>query len=224
MDKKCETTNLLLDIKRYVKERKIINTRDLFVKFGTELYEHNLRNEFVLYRYLKEKLGNELYFHGVSAVISSDKNLSSWGDVVIKTIKETNKPIYKLDFMLKYSLTDGVYSNLTSKYNDIIIWGSKELYLKSMINVPKDIIAKITEEIYKKQIMSFEEIKNKINKYDAMLLKNNNVNNNENLYYFLTNIFSEDIIIDKKYEEVRYKNKRNKIINEEYLETEELTI
>jgi len=218
------TTNLLMDIKRYVMEKKIINARDLLIKFGEELYEHNLKNEFILYRYLKETLGNELYFHGVSAVISSDKNLSSWGDVAIKIIKETNKPISKLDFMLKYSLTEAVYNNLAVNFNDIIVWGSKELYLKSIINVPKDIIQKITEEIYEKQIMSFEEIKSIINKCDSMLLKNNNVNNNENLYYFLTNIFSEDIIIDKKYEEVRYKNKRNKIINEEYLETEELTI
>ena len=218
------TTNLLMDIKTYVKEKEIINARDLFINFGTELYEHNLRNEFILYRYLKEELGNELYFNGVSTVISSNKDLSSWGDVVIKTIKQTNKPISKHDFMLKYSLTEAVYSTLAVNFNDIIVWGSKELYLKSMINVPKDIIAKITEEIYSKQIMSFEEIKNKINQYDAMLLKNNNVNNNENLYYFLTNIFSEDIVIDKKYEEVRYKNKRNKIINEEYQETEELTI
>lgn len=218
------TKDLLNDIKTYVREKKIINARDLFVKFGEELNKHNLKNEVILYRYLKECLGKELCFHGVSAVISCDESLSSWGDVVIKTIKETNKPISKHDFMLKYSITEAVYNNLATNFNDIIVWGTKELYLKSMIKVPKDIITKLTEEIYQKQIMSFDEIKNNIKKYDNMLLKNNNVNNNETLYYFLVNVFGDDIIIDKKYEEVRYKNKRNKIISEEYMETEELTI
>ena len=48
----------LSKIIQYVKERKIINTRDLFIDFGDELIEHNLNNETILYRYLKENISD----------------------------------------------------------------------------------------------------------------------------------------------------------------------
>ena len=215
---------ILNEIKEYVKDKKIINTRDLFVKYGDILNKHNLNNEVILYRYLKEKLSNELFFHGISAVISSNQDLGSWGDLAIKIIKENNKPIKKLDFMVKYSITDAVYTNLPINFTDIIQWSSRELYLKSMIKMPAELMDKLVNFISNKQIVSFDEIVTIINNYDSKLLLENNVFSSDNLYNFLINIFENNYIVDKYSKEVRCVSKRKLVIDDKYSETEELTI
>lgn len=219
------SNEILNDIVDYINDKKIINTRDLYIKYGDILYSHNLNNEVILYRYLKEVLYDKLYFHGVSAVISSDETLSSWGDLVIKIIKETNKPIKKLDFMVKYAITEAVYTNLSINFTDIIQWSTKELYLKSMIKMPKELTDKLIEFISHKQIVSFDELIRIINNYDINLLINNNVITNENIYNFFINIFdNNNFIIDKYSKEVRCINRNKIVIKEEYSETEELTL
>ena len=209
---------------QYVNERKIINTRDLFIVFGDELIEHNLNNETILYRYLKETLSNKLFFHGVSAVISSDPNLGSWGDLAIRIMIETHKPINKLNFMVEYSLTEPVYNQLPINFDDIIIWSKKEIYLKSLLSISERIKNEIIDYTIKNQMVKFDEIRKIINIADINLLSRNNVKTNDNLYNFLLNILPERIEIDKHNEEVRYKEKIQTIIKEVYEETEELTI
>lgn len=214
----------LSKIIQYVKERKIINTRDLFIDFGDELIEHNLNNETILYRYLKENISDKLYFHGVSAVISSDPQLAGWGDLAIRIMKKSHKPINKLNFIVKNSITETVYNMLPVNYGDIIIWSSKELYLKSLLKVPDNVKSELIDYIKNKQIVKFDEIRSKINKIDINLLFNNNVKTNDNLYYFLINILSDDCRINKYNEEIRYKENIKTIIEEVYDETEELTL
>lgn len=215
---------LLSKIVKYVKDRKIINTRDLFIVFGEELTEHNLNNETILYRYLKETLSNELFFHGVSAVISGDPELAGWGDLAIRIMKENHQPISKLSFMVKYSLTDPVYNQLPLYYDDIIIWSSKELYLKSLLDIPSNIKDELIKILKIAQIVRFDEVRKIINTLDVNLMKLNNVKTNDNLYNFLINILPECFEISKKNEEVKYINSFKTIIEEVYDETEELTL
>ena len=212
------------EIEEYVKEREIINSRDLFIKFGNIFDEHNIKNESILYRYLKEELNDKLFFNGVSAVISSSPNLSCWGDVVIREIKNTGKPFNKLDFMVKYSITDAVYLSLATNFDDIITWSSKELFLKSMIELDEKTKENLYVYLREKQIASFSEIKNHLNIIEQDFLKKYSIVSNVNLYNFLQNTLSEEFIIDKEREEVRVKRNQSRIINETYENIEELTL
>lgn len=218
------SNSTLSDIVKYVKDRKIINTRDLFIVFGDILTEHNLNNETILYRYLKDTLSDKLYFHGVSAVISGDPNLAGWGDLAIKIMKDGHRPINKLSFIVEYSLSDPVYNQLPLYYDDIIVWSSKELYLKSLIEVPDNIKNDLISLLKRNQIVSFDEIRGIINKLDINLLLRNNVKTNDNLYNFLINILTDDFEVNKRDSEVKYKEKIKTIIEEVYDETEELTL
>lgn len=218
------SNSTLSDIVKYVKDRKIINTRDLFIVFGDILTEHNLNNETILYRYLKDTLSDKLYFHGVSAVISGDPNLAGWGDLAIKIMKDGHRPINKLSFIVEYSLSDPVYNQLPLYYDDIIVWSSKELYLKSLIEVPDNIKNDLIGLLKRNQIVSFDEIRGIINKLDINLLLRNNVKTNDNLYNFLINILTDDFEVNKRDSEVKYKEKIKTIIEEVYDETEELTL
>ena len=214
----------LSKITKYVRERKIINTRDLFIAFGDELAEHNLNNETILYRYLKEALSNELYFHGVSAVISGDPELCGWGDVAIRIMKKTHKPINKLNFIVEYSLTDPAYNSLPINYDDIIVWSSKEIYLKSLLTVSSNIKEKIIDYIKENQIVRFDVIRALLNRLDINLIRDNNIRTNDNLFNFMINILPNNFEIDKHNEEIRYKEKLKTVIEETYSETEELTL
>lgn len=215
---------LLSRIVKYVQDRKIINTRDLFIVFGDELIEHNLNNETILYRYLKETLSNKLYFHGVSAVISGDPELAGWGDLAIRIMKENHRPIGKLSFMVEYSLTDSVYNQLPLYYDDIIVWSSKELYLKSLLDVPSNIKNDLIKILKNSQIVSFDEVRRILNTLDINLMALNNVKTNDNLYNFLINILPKDFEINKQDEEIKYIDSFKTVIEEVYDETEELTL
>ena len=160
----------------------------------------------------------------MSAVISSDPQLAGWGDLAIRIMKKSHKPINKLNFIVKNSITETVYNMLPVNYGDIIIWSSKELYLKSLLKVPDNVKSELIDYIKNKQIVKFDEIRSKINKIDINLLFNNNVKTNDNLYYFLINILSDDCRINKYNEEIRYKENIKTIIEEVYDETEELTL
>ena len=216
-----DTINKIVE---YIKEREIINSRDLFIEFGDELNEHNLNNETILYRYLKDIQPKGLYFHGVSGVISSNPELSGWGDLAIRIMKQTNKPINKLSFIVDYSITDPVYYALPINYDDIIVWSNKELYLKSLLSMPASIKEELKSYIKEKQIVRFDEVRMIINRLDINLLSLNNVKSNDNLYNYLYYFFDEEFDIDKNSEEIRYKNKKNTIIEETYKKSEELTL
>lgn len=216
-----KTLNEIVD---YVKQKEIINARDLFINFGDIFYNHNINNDVILYRYLKEELTGKLYFHGVSAVISCDESLSSWGDVVIRDITASNKPINKLDFIVKYSITEAVYQMLPINFEDIIVWSSKELYLKSKIFFNDDMIRKFVFYLEEKQISTFDEIKKYLKNVQLDFLEINNIRSNINLYYFLSNVLSNDFVIDKEKEEVRKKRTQTRIIEKSYDKVEELTL
>lgn len=216
--------NTLSKIVQFVKEREIINARDLFIIFGDEFIDHNLNNESILYRYLKETLSNKLFFHGASAVISSDPSLTGWGDLAIKIMNGSHKPINKLNFMVDHSLTEVAYSQLPIYFDDIIIWSKKEIYLKSLLDAPDKIINQIISYITKNQIVKFDEIRRIINRLDINLLSRNNIKTNDNLFNYLLNILPDDFEIDKRNEEIRCKENVKIIIEEVYKETEELTL
>ena len=218
--------DILNDIIKYIRKKEIINSRDLFIDFGDVLTEHNLNNDVILYRYLKENLEGQVYFHGVSAVISSNSDLTCWGDVVIRDIRITGKPINKLDFMVKYSITDAVYVNLPINFSDIIVWSSKELYLKSMLKVSENEMINIANYIKERQIVSFGEVKKYLLSLSSDFLTRNCVVNNDNFYYFMSNILSDDFVVDKNSEEVRIIIKDNYVIEEVKLDSsiDELTL
>ncbi|MBR6688563.1 MAG: hypothetical protein IKL68_00915 [Clostridia bacterium] len=215
---------VLAQIEEYIKEKQIINARDLFAKFGEVLNAHNLNNETILYRYLKEKLDGKLYFHGVSAVISSKKDMGSWGEVVKQEILSTKRPAEKTELMIKYAMTEAVYNTLAVNFSDIIIWGRGELYLKSLVKLPEKLEEMLMNAICERQILSFSEIRGIMNKYDNKFLEENNIKTNENLYHYLKTIELKNVIIDKNANEVILQSKKATYEIEEYKETEELTI
>ena len=212
------------EIEEFIKEKEIINSRDLFIKFGKIFSEHNINNEVVLYRYLKEELSDKLTFNGVSAVISSSSNLTCWGDVVIRDINQTKKPINKLDFTIKYSITEAVYQSLPVNFSDIIVWSSKELFLKSLIKLDDYTKENFCAYLKEKQITTFDEIKIYLKKVEQDFFKKYCIVSNVNLYNFLINNLPETFIIDKEKEEVRIKRNQNRIIEETYDSVEELTL
>ncbi len=218
------STDTIQKIVDYIKKREIINSRDLFIEFGDELNEHNLNNETILYRYLKDLQLDGLYFHGVSGVITSNPELCGWGDLAIRIMKKEHKPINKLSFILDYSITEPVYYSLPINYKDIIFWSNKEIYLKSLLSMPNDVREELIQFIKEKQIVKFDEIRAIINRLDINLLTLNNVKSNDNLYNYLCNFLAEDFEIDKGNEEVRYRSKKKTIIEEKYEKSKELTL
>lgn len=214
----------LTEIVEYVRKKEIINARDLFVNFGTILNEHNINNEIILYRYLKEELDGQIYFHGVSAVISANNQLTCWGDVVIRDVRKNKKPVNKLDLMVNYSITEAVYQSLPINFDDIIFWSSRELYLKSEISINDNLKNDFISYLNEHQITKFEEIKTYLTSKQENILELNNIVTNINMYHFLTHILNDEFIIDKEKEEVRIKRNKVRIIEETYNEIEELTL
>lgn len=216
----------LNEIVKYVKEKKIVNSRDIFFKFEKELKSKNIKNDVMLYRILKEQLDGTLFFHGVSAVISSDPELSSWGIIAIRDIKKNRKPLNKLEFMVKYSLTEAVYNSLPINYEDIIVWNNRELFLKSLVNYRNETKEKIEKVLKERQILSFVELKKVLNDLEPNILKNNYVSDDSSFSKLLEIMLDGIFIIDKNEKEVKYLRKRKKIEddNNSYKESEELTI
>ena len=224
-DSTIPLTNDTFDkIIEYVKENVIINARDLYVPFGEILLEHNLSNENILYRYLKENLSDILYFNGVSGVISSNRSDSSWGTVIIKCIKEKGTPISKTEIFEKYPITQAVYDNLSINYDDIIKWGKRELFLKSLIYFPEEIKNKFLQLLRKEKIIKFDDIKNLLNCLDKGIIYSNQIIDNHSLLSFLNNTIGGKIIINKKNEIVMIKEEKEKEKVRSYSVAEELTI
>lgn len=211
-------------IVEYVKKNVIINARDLFVPFGEILLEHNLLNENILYRYLKENLSDILYFSGVSGVISSNRNDTSWGIVIIKCIKEKGTPISKTEIFEKYPITQAVYDNLPINYDDIIKWGKSELFLKSLIYFPEDIKNKFLQLLSKEKIIKFNDIRALLSYLDKGVIYCNQIIDNYSLFSFLNNTIGDKIIINKKNEVVMIKEEKGKEKVRSYSIAEELTI
>jgi hypothetical protein len=212
------------DIVAYVKERTIINSRDLFIPFGKILEEHNINNEIMLYRYLKDIASDRLYFNGVSGVISADKSIGSWGAVVINYIKGKKAPISKLEICVKYSLTDAVFNTLAINFNDIIQWSSKELYLKSMLNYNPLTIEKLSSLVKEKKIVYYEEIKRYLEDIEPGIIQKNYIQKDANLTCFLDNTLMDNFIVDSNLYCVRIENSKSRIAEYEYSTADELTI
>jgi len=216
--------DILNGITEYVTEKKIINARDLFVPYGNVFKKHNIYNETILYRYLKQELSSRLYFCGVSGVISSDQRISSWGEVVIDYIKNKGEPVHKLEVMNKIGFTEGVFNNLAINFDDIIQWSSKELYLKSLIKYSEETKKIIIDKINEYKIVSFNYIKALLERLEPGIIKNNFIINENNFIQFLNVMLGNIFVIDKSILSVRVKNDKNRIIKKEYSVIEELTL
>ncbi len=216
--------SVLNEIVEYVKAKKIINTRDLFVPFGEVLKLHNIKNENILYRYLKDNLDGEIFFNGVSGVISVSKENGNWGSVIINYIKEINRPVTKSELIVKYPISDPVYAMLTVNFNDIIKWDISKIYLKSLIKITDDEKTLFIDAIKTKKVMSFNEIKNTLQIINKELLIGNYITNDNNLYYFLVNVLEDNFIINKDSCYVYEKDKNNKRREKEFAKVEELTL
>ncbi|MBQ7031386.1 MAG: hypothetical protein IJN13_03325 [Bacilli bacterium] len=211
-------------IVEYVKDNIIINARDLFVPFGETLIEHNLLNENILYRYLKENLSDILYFNGVSGVISSNSDDSSWGTVIIKCIKEKGKPISKAEIIGRYPVTTAVYDNLPINFNDIIKWGKGELFLKSLIYFPEEVKTKFLQLLSKQKIMKFDEIRALLNYLDKSIISSNQIIDNYSLISFLNNTVKDKVVLNRKNEIAMIKEDFGEVKVGSYSIAEELTI
>lgn len=218
------TSDIFNKIVEYVKDNVIINARDLFVPFGEILLEHNLLNENILYRYLKENLSDILYFNGVSGVISSNPDDSNWGTVIIKYIKEKGKPISKAEIVGKYPITTAVYDNLSINCNDIIKWGKSELFLKSLIYFPDDVKNKFLQLLSKQKIMKFDEVRALLNYLDKSIISDNQIIDYYSLSSFLNNTIKDSIILNRKNGILMIKEEIDEIKVSSYSVAEELTI
>ena len=208
----------------YVKKNRIINSRDLFVPFGDVLIKHNISNENILYRYLKECLNDILYFNGVSGVISSNPNDSSWGVVISKFIQEQERPVSKAEIMGKFPITSPVYDSLAVNFDDIIKWGRSELFLKSLVFFKEEDKQKFFSIISEVRIMKFDEVLKLFNSINKDIIVKNQITNSYSLCSLLDTVFGEQIIIHKDKEIITVPDTKKEVKKEQYTIADELTI
>ena len=208
----------------YVKHHKIINSRDLFVPFGDILLKHNIANENILYRYLKESLNDILYFNGVSGVISSNPDDSSWGAVIERYIKKQRRPVSKAEIMGKFPITAPVYESLSVNFDDIIKWGRAELFLKSLIYFKEEEKEKFISIMLEVRIMKFEEVLKLFNSIDREIVTKNQIINNYSLCSLIENVFGDQFVIYKDKEIITIPDTQKTEKKEQYTVAEELTI
>ena len=190
--------NEINKIVSFINSKGIVNSKYIFYEFNKMFEEHKIYNEATVYRYLKENLNNNFFFGGASSIISSDPNLCSWGDVVIRDIKATGLPIKKEELLLKYYLTDSICYSFSAYYDDIINWSKDELYLKSLLKINSNQVIELEKYIDEKKQLSFKRSIDHINSVDSNIISKNHIKNNDNLYYFLKTILSDDYIVDKE--------------------------
>ncbi len=184
--------NELKEIVDYVKENKIINTRDLFGPFGQTLIAHNLDNSSILYRYLKEELFNTLYFAGVSEVISISKDFGAWGTVIQNYIKEVNRPVKKAELMIKFAITPVIFAMLCINFDNIISYGESTLYLKGLIDINPEIKEAEYENLITMQIVDLNEYFSYFQKNYGKILEHNHIKNIVAFSYFVEYIFCDE--------------------------------
>lgn len=217
-------SNTLKSIEKYIDENKIINTRDLFLNFSDELYSHNLNNSTILYRYLKEIIGDKYYFSGVSEVIGISEDYGSWGVYIESYIKEKGRPVSKSELISKFSLSDPVYNMLSVNFDNIILWGREALYLKSLVILDNQSKEKIYNELKQKSLIDLSDYYDLFRIEYKDLSTTNYIKNERILENFLINfICDSNLVFDRRKKIILYKmDKKEKEVKKfNAIETEE---